>query len=84
MVEVIVAFTVLSIMMLLFAQGLAWATNTEARATNTRNDADKAMIDLQDKLAGVNTEPGSPLPGVQIDRYVFQVDGHNYVVYIND
>ncbi len=49
-VEVMVAFTLLSIMMLLFSQGLASATNSEMNAKQNRDSADNTMITLQKKL----------------------------------
>ena len=52
MVEVIVAFTLLSIMLVVFAQGLAWATKTEVNATTSRETADQAMGKLCSTLAG--------------------------------
>lgn len=51
MVEVIVAFTLLSIMLLIFSQGISWAMSTEAKASNTRRNSDNAMKDLETRLA---------------------------------
>ena len=41
--EGVVAFTLLTIMMVLFSQGIKYATMTNLRADETRNDSDKAM-----------------------------------------
>ena len=56
MVEVMVAFTLLSIMLLIFAQGISFATNTEMRASKSRNSADQALISLQKKRAGLTPD----------------------------
>lgn len=56
MVEVMVAFTLLSIMLLIFAQGISYATNAEMRAQRSREHADQAMIALQKKRAGLNAD----------------------------
>ena len=86
-VEAIVAFALLSIMLVIFAQGLAWATTTEVKASENRKNADETMIELQDKLA---SEPVNKSDGVKIDnnipirRYVKDVDGQKYIVYEAD
>ena len=54
MVEVLVAFTLLSIMLVIFSEGIAWATNSESRATQRRSGADLAMKTLQHDLAAGN------------------------------
>ena len=51
MVEVIVAFTVLSIMLLVFAEGLQMATRNEVNADKSRKGADSAMATVQSKIA---------------------------------
>ena len=48
-VEVIVAFAFLSIMLVLFSQGLAAASRSDMKAMETRTAADKAMLTLQQK-----------------------------------
>lgn len=52
MVEVIVAFVVLSIVMALFAQGLNYATSAEVYAIENGKDYDQSMIYLQKTIAG--------------------------------
>ena len=85
-VEVTVAFTVLSIMLIVFSQGIAWATRTELQANESRDSADSAMIALQGVLASEET-PGDKASskdncGVAgIDRCVYIVNGQTYVVY---
>ena len=54
MVEVIVAFTLLSIMMVVFSQGLASATTSEVNAKKNRDNADVSMLFLQKKLVSDN------------------------------
>ena len=64
-VEVLVAFTLLTIMLLIFSQGLAFATNSERRASKTREAADNAMLDLQKERSGTdlsNVTPGGGSP----------------------
>ena len=87
-VEVVVAFALLSIMLVIFTQGLAWATNTEMHASDNRKKADDTMIALQKDLATKHPENGAPLtypndPSkvMPVKRYVYTVDGTNYVVY---
>ena len=48
-VEVIVAFALLSIMLVLFSQGLAAASRSDMKAMETRTAADKAMPTLTQK-----------------------------------
>ena len=86
MVEVIVAFTFLTIMLVVFSQGLAWATNSEAQASANRNSADQAMIHLQQSLANeasagdaARAKNSSAWTGISRCEYV--VDGQIYVVY---
>ena len=55
MIEVLVAFTVLSMMLLLFSQGIAWATKSEVNASNSRSAADTAALALQEYLAKGST-----------------------------
>lgn len=50
-VEVTVAFTLLSIMLVIFSQGIAYATSAEVNASKSRNRADAAMIELQRTIA---------------------------------
>ena len=85
MAEVIVAFALLSIMLLVFAQGIANATNSEVKADKSRTNADIAMKMVQDDIAA--RESDSPynrqVPGYFDDRikqvtYTYTVDGQTY------
>lgn len=85
MVEVLVAFTLLSIILLLFAQGLAWATTAEARATKSRLGADRAMVLLKGELAQPNPEVIRPVTqisyfGGRVKRYTYTytLDGQQF------
>lgn len=62
MSEVLVAFLVLSIILVLFAQGIRFATAAEGFAVEKTKDSDKAMqalldtvVSNPDKQSGVNT-----------------------------
>ena len=85
-VEAVVAFALLSVMLVVFAQGLASATTAETIASDNRKKADDTMIALQEKLATENVvrEDGSPATPVSIRRYVYKVNGTNYIVYEAD
>ena len=83
MAEVLVAFTLLSIMLVIFFEGVAWAKNTEVNASKNRDRTDQAMIDLQTKC---RTESGTEAGQVanlqgRISRKVYVVDGYTYVLY---
>ncbi len=52
MVEVIVAFLVLSIVMVLFAQGMRYATSAETFAVDNARACDEAMLRLQKTVTG--------------------------------
>ena len=84
-VEVLVAFTLLSIMLVLFSQGIAWASRSETRATQSRDSADRAMEALQSQLASeprfVSSGDISFDNGGKVKRMVYMVDGYAYVVY---
>ncbi len=93
-IEVVVAFALLSIMLVLFSQGIAWATNTEMAATDNRKKADDSMIKLQENLAAENasggsvvvTEDGTPIiteNGVALRRFTYPAENGEgyYVVY---
>lgn len=89
-VEVVVAFTVLSIMMVLFSQGIAYASRSSMMADKNRDSADKAMTDLQKEKVSSTTPPGKmPVPGkapagienIVVYRQVYPVDSKTYVVY---
>lgn len=88
-VEVIVAFSLLTIMLLIFSQGLAFASRSDIQAMQTRDKADKAMMDLQ---ATKIDNPENKLPVAEIDsniiyRQVYQIEYedsgqiYSYVVY---
>ena len=73
MVEVLVAFTLLSIMLVIFSEGIAWATNSESRATQRRSGADLAMKTLQHDLA-----EGNPGQTRNIDFGTGTITAHTY------
>ena len=52
--EVLVAFLVLSIVMVLFAQGLKFAAAAENYAVNNTKSYDNSMFEVQKTLAGEN------------------------------
>jgi type II secretory pathway pseudopilin PulG len=87
MVEVLVAFVLLAIILVLFSQGIAWATRAEANASNSREAADSAMEALQHDIA--NGVPGESNPdarilvkdGVELIPYIYSKNGYKYVVY---
>lgn len=88
-VEAVVAFALLSIMLVLFAQGLAWATNTELKASDNRKSADDSMYHLQKHLATTPKEQGNEKikngdVSIPIRRYVYEIDGNDYIVYEAD
>ena len=56
MVEVIVAFVVLSIVMVLFAQGIRFANAAEYYAIENSKACDKAMVNLQKTVTGHGSE----------------------------
>lgn len=84
LVEVLVAFTLLSIIMVTFSQGIAFATRTEARATKNRKNADMAMNRFQTRLAaGERDTAYDQIAGVFNDRIKVEsmtvnVDGETY------
>ncbi|MCR5329208.1 MAG: hypothetical protein K6E12_10215 [Saccharofermentans sp.] len=93
MVEVLVAFTLLSLMLLIFAQGLSYAANAEVRAVSNRKDADQSMIALQKKLSSANPKTSEDSISVtsrdpinvdsgEIIPYVYTVDGNAYTVFM--
>lgn len=86
MVEVIVAFTLLSIILVLFSQGIAWATKSEARASDNRRAADSAMESLQQDLAqGVKGNPRDEgriiVKEAELIPEIYSENGYMYVVY---
>ncbi len=87
-VEVVVAFLVLSIMLALFAQGLSYAGKTSSYAVEEMTAADTAVIELQKTInytGAEGTEDGKALRTSEADReYVFDngssIVAHQYVV----
>lgn len=82
-VEVLVAFTLLSIMLVIFSQGITWATQTEQTASNNRKAADEAMLQLQGKIAAdrgtpITTGWGFADGRVYYKKYDCTVNGQNY------
>lgn len=91
-VEVIVAFALLSIMLVLFSQGLAAASRSDMKAMETRTAADKAMLQLQQmKIDTGITQPNraqvTEVDNNLIYRQVYQIiddqtgEKYTYVVY---
>ena len=64
MVEVLVAFTMLSIMLVIFSQGLTWASKSEVQASKSRNNSDAAMKAFQTMCAR-GEKSTTPVPGLQ-------------------
>ena len=89
-IEVVVAFTLLTIMMVLFSQGIKYATMTNMRADDTRSNSDLAMEGLQSEVASDKSTamPVNDIEGSNVyrKRYVITVDGqdYTYVVYSAD
>lgn len=83
-VEVLVAFTLLSIIILTFSQGVTFATKAEFKAEQNRKNADLAMLDFQTKLASGQRDPSYvQITGVFNDRIKVEsitvdVDGQSY------
>ena len=96
-IEVLVAFILLSIILLVFSQGLASATTAGANAKKNRDSSDSSMIKLQQKLVStnpnasetdknisVNQETSIILGTGSITAYTYTIDGNTYVVYKAD
>lgn len=88
-VEVVVAFAVLSIMLVMFAQGISYASNTSVRASKTREKSDIAMQELQKDMVN-RTADMIPVAGeILVYRQVREIeldDGtkYYYVVYVSN
>lgn len=97
--EVVVAFAVLAIMLVMFAQGIAYASNTGFAADRQRSNADQTLIKLQDILASTDAQSPVPVMGgnaespIIIYRQVYEIsvdeedensDTYRYVVYTAD
>ena len=86
-IEVLVAFTLLSIMMVVFSQGLASASVSEVNAKKTRDSADQSMIDLQRKLASPTPKEGAEernaisVGSDTIKSYRYEFNGNTYIVF---
>ncbi len=86
-IEVVVAFALLTIMLVIFSQGLAYASRSDIKAMQTREAADKAMLLLQQKKITESEE--MPIVGdidynlIHRKLYSVEVDGetYTYVVY---
>lgn len=97
MVEVIVAFALLSIMLLLFTQGIAGATRSEYYAQKSRTSADVAMRALNEYIVTNNIDNENYSCSITVDvkekqlgggwlkyEYVVTVDDDSYVYYKYD
>lgn len=86
-VEVLVAFTLLSIMMVIFSQGLASASISEVNAKRTRDSADQSMIVLQRKLASSAPKEGAEERNMitvgsdTVKSYKYEINGNTYIVF---
>lgn len=84
--EVLIAFILLTIVLLIYSQGIAMATKSEFNADNSRTGADQAMKQVQDDIADgtVNDITGQyQVPGYLDTRivhntYTVTVDGKTY------
>jgi Tfp pilus assembly protein PilV len=83
--EVLVAFILLTIMLLFYAQGIALATKSEMNANKSRTGADEAMKQVQDDIAARNSasEDGRQVPEYLDERirqvsYSYTIDGKTY------
>lgn len=86
-VEVLVAFTVLSILLVLFAEGITFATTSEANARKRREASDNAMIELQEKVSNGEYRRKIRVNNVSSNvlyrcEYEITVDGNTYTYYV--
>ena len=93
MVEVIVAFLVMSIVMVLFAQGLRYATSAQTYAIDNGRACDKAMIELHKTVSGAggiaeqdtdtikNIAVDNQSDVLQVSRYTVNMGSGDYFVY---
>lgn len=72
MVEVLVAFTLLSIMLVMFAEGITWASKSEINALKSRQAADQAMMDVQSRLAGGERDAGYSQIGPSVNYRIMR------------
>ena len=93
MVEVLVSFTLLSIMLVVFSQGIAWATKVEADSYRHRIASDEAMVQFKAELVDPNPEISHLITQAQIPyfnynikriTYRYEVDGQvfTYIHYV--
>ena len=86
-VEVLVAFILLSIMLVAFSQGVTAASISEINARQTRSSADKSMILLQKQLASPNPKQGAvekttiSAGSASVKSYEYVIDGNTYIVF---
>ena len=66
-IEVVVAFTLLTIMLIMFSQGITFATRSNLDAQDTRKRSDEAMKLLQYQKVSTNRPVAGP-----IDNYADQ------------
>ena len=79
--EVLVAFIVLTIMMVLFARGLGYATNSQTNAKESRVSADSSMKSLQKQLTSATpTSDGNGFTIYRKDPMSNAVEGGTYSV----
>ncbi len=84
--EVLVAFILLTIMLLIYAQGIAMAANSEMNAQKSRTGSDKARKQFQDDIATDNTYslvdqyqvPAYFSSRVKHQEYSYTIDGKEY------
>ncbi len=78
--EVVVAFALLSIMLVILFQGMQNATKNLANANDHRKSSDIAMIQLQSESL-TNGSAKKVVEGTNIYRYVVRIpsNGQNYV-----
>lgn len=88
-VEVLVAFSLLSILMVLFSQGLTSASLSEMNAKKNRESADQSMITLQKKIASTNPKADAQeresisvqTTSDSVKTYKYVIDGNTYIVF---
>ena len=87
MAEVIIAFALLAIMLLVFSQGIAGATRSQFYATKSRTTADIAMRALHEYIATNNIDSSNYSCSVTVDVEENQLDGgwlkYEYVVTVD-
>lgn len=84
MVEVVVAFVVLSIVLVMFSQGLKYATTAEVYAVENGKACDKAVINLQRFITGHPDEVGNNVPSSPLDEGVMVTSGNTENMTLNN